>query len=185
MARKTKWILGAFGCVYAIYALLTGGLCVIAIRDFDGQRNVLLAEGLESDVYLSPKRTNLWLPFVVSYLDSRPPCSLRLQLWDRAKRFRSITVTEIHVKYSDGAVVQKTEVFSWTLEAKPPYPDRRWLSKEIPNVVQRHMDVIVSITGALKTENGEVVPFSVAETFQAESPRFYMTTLWKVLVYIT
>jgi hypothetical protein len=178
MTRK-KWIilaglLGAFG----LFGLLTGGLVVASRNHFGGQSDIRLVPGLRSDIALSPKSSRFDIPFVFHYYRAEKPFSLRLQIWDDSKQYRSIDIIEVLVEYKDGEVVRKTE--TWSRQLKPYtghyhsssglyQTEMFMLSDQIEGLVLRHADVKITLKGQLTKADGVRVPFEVSESFVARS----------------
>jgi hypothetical protein len=123
------------------------------------------------------------------YYGTDVPCGLRLQIWDTAKQYTSITISEIVVEYADGQTARLSRPWSRHLR---PYTQHNsssagiiktemmMLSDTIPGVVVRHQDARVTLKGTLVTFEGDEVDFSGSETFEAESG-FDVTTFWEVL----
>src|SRR5262245_17287906 len=116
--KYKKWFILAIGlAAFGVYAVMTGGLAVSNVSDFGGQRDILLAEGLESDVWLEPKPSSFGVPFVFHYYGTGKPFGLRIQIWDDSRQYRKIDVTEVVLEYEDGEVVRKTA--AWSRQLKP------------------------------------------------------------------
>ena len=188
--NRRKWVgigLGLAAC--GAYAFLTGGLVVFNVSDFGGQRNIRLATGLKSDVWLAPRLTSFGVPFVFHYHGGGKPFGLRIQIWDDSKQYEAIEVTEVVLKYHDGAVVRKTDAWSRKLTPYTQYnssstgmvqTDMLMLSDQIDGLVVRHTSVTITLKGHLSTASGEQVAFEAAESFEAESG-LGVTTFWTVL----
>ena len=172
-----------------VYAVFTGGI-VISNRDwFGGQRKIVLVDGLKSDVWLAPRKTEPGIPFILYYFDSGSPFSLRLQIWDRSKQYVAIDITETRVTYSDGDSSRKKSKWSRALK---PYTQINSsssgtirtqmfrLNDQISNLVDKHEDVTVTIKGYLTRSNGDKVYFSASADFEARSDS-KITTMWEVM----
>jgi hypothetical protein len=179
-------VLPAFG-LYEIWS--GGGLHIYNKHDFDGQRGITLIQGLESDVWLSPKWKAFFVPLLFQYGRSGEPFDLRLQIWDSSKQYRSIEVTEVLVEYKDGQVVRKSDPWIKKLRPYTEYhssssgvsqTEMLMLSEEIPNLVLRHVDVKVTLSGHLTTVDGKRVAFRASEDFEAESD-LRTATWWEVI----
>src|SRR5207245_1536146 len=107
--RKTRIILSVSVVSFLLYAVLTGGLAVSSIKDFDGQKNICLVPGLTSDVWLAPKISDVGLLFVFHYYATRGPFSLRLQIWDERREYQAIEISEVLVEYKDGDLSRKAD----------------------------------------------------------------------------
>src|SRR5262245_49326144 len=121
MKRKTLLIICFSLAAFGVYAVMTGGLAVSSVSDFGGQRNIRLAEGLQSDVWLAPKSLSFGIPFIFHYYGAGKPFSLRLQIWDESKRYREVEITEVVVEYKDGEVVRRSDVWSRRLRPHTQY----------------------------------------------------------------
>ena len=183
-----KWMLLCIVLLtFALYAIVTGGLVVSNVDDFGGQRTILLADGLESDVSLVPVSRHLGVPFICHYYSAGKPFGLRLQIWDKSKKYRSIEITEVRIEYENGEVVKNTEPWLRELKHYTEYHSSSsgrsqteifMLSDQIPQLVLRHIDAKITLTGQLIKADGKKVSFKALETFKAES-RTQVTTYWQ------
>ena len=174
---------------FIAYALLTGGLAFSNNKDFGGQRNVTLTEGLRSDLWLAPKFSNWSIPLVCHYYGSSKPFGLRIQIWDISKSFTKIEIDEVIVSYEDGQTVTHTKGWSRTLKEYTRInssssgiirTEMMMISDTIDDVVVRHESATITIKGLLLKNDGTNVAFSTSEDFEAESD-FRVTTFWEVL----
>jgi len=188
--RRRIWIgIGLFLVAYGVFAVMTLGLVVFNDRDFSGQKDIELVNGLKSDVWLVPKSSGFGIPFLFGYRGTGGPYGLRLQIWDTSLQYRTIEISEIVVKYDDRPAVHKDYAWSRRLE---PYVQHNsspsgdietemfMLSDEIEGLIERHADVTITLKGELTTATGDLVPFEASEFFHAES-RHEITTGWSVL----
>lgn len=187
---KKKRVIGCTGAlVYLAYAILTGGVTIDFAKGFGGQRNVVFAPGLKSDVWIDPNRSGGGIPFIGFLYFNRLPCGLRVQIWDRDEKYTRVTIETATVAYRDGE--KSTFQTAWTRDLRP-YTQVNSSSKGIikttmmmlsdntPAVIKRHADCDVTLTGFLTDVDGERMPFEVVETFEYESDvRIY--TLWQML----
>lgn len=189
MTQKKWRILGIGLAVFGIYALMTGGLVVSSMRDFGGQRNIRLVQGLKSDVWLAPTSFNTGVPLIFWYSGAGGPFGLRLQIWDESWQYQAIEITEVILEYHDGEVVRKND--SWSRQLKPyiqynssssgvTQTGMLMLSDQIEGLVLRHADVKITLKGYLVRGKAERVPFEASESFRPYS-RPGITTLWQVL----
>ncbi len=188
--KRVCWIIGLTIVVaVALCAVFTGGIAISNRDWFGGQRNIVLVDGLKSDVCLAPRNTQLSIPFLLHYFGGGSPFSLRLQIWDRSKQYVAIEITEIRVTYSDGDSFRKTSKWSRALKPYTQYnrsssgiiqTEMFMLSDHISNLVGKHADVTVTMTGHLTKSNGEEVHFSASEDFKARSD-FDISTFWEVM----
>ena len=188
--KRVFWILGlAIVLGVTLCAVFTGGIAISNRDWFGGQRNIILADGLKSDVWLAPRKTEFSIPFLLHYYGGGSPFSLRLQIWDSSKQYVAIEIAETRVTYSDGDSSLQTSKWSRKLTPYTQYnssssgiiqTEMFMLSDHIGNLVRRHKDVTVTITGHLRKTDGEEVDFSVSEDFKARSG-FDITTFWEVM----
>lgn len=187
--RKILFVGGAL-TICALYALLTAGAVIYTYNDFGGQRDVILSEGLKSDLWIdaSVKRTGAM--FIGHYFRTKKlPYALRLQIWDTKIEYSSITVKKVTVTYPDGRTVSTKSPWTRKLEyyERPygtyegiAYEPGMTLSDTIPDVIDQYSDCVVHLDGFLVTTEGKSVPFSVKEKFEYESD-FGITTYWEVI----
>jgi hypothetical protein len=186
MKRRTKIVLSFAVAAFAAmtWIVLAGGLWYYSVDGFGGQRNVLLAPGLESDVALLGESTNVMVPFVFVYTTEKKPYGLRIQIWDESQQYRKIRIAEAHLSYRDGEVIRKA--VDWSRDLQPytacnsssqgiVYTPMFMLSDQIQGLVERHEDVQVTILGRLIRSDGEEVPFKVTEYFRASSRSGFST----------
>jgi hypothetical protein len=191
MTRPRKILfVGAALTICALYALLTAGAVIYTYNGFGGQRDIVLSEGLESDLWVdsSVKRTGAM--FIGHYFRTKKlPRALRLQIWDTKIEYSSITVNKITVTYPDGRTVNTKS--PWTRKLKYfehpygtaegiVYKPMMMLSDTIPDVIDQYSDCVVQLDGFLVTTEGKSVLFSVKEKFEYESD-FGITTYWYVI----
>jgi len=159
MSKKKKIVIGiAVIIVVLAYAVLTAGVVVYNYRVFSGPDDIKLVEGLESDIYINPGYIERGIMFVGHYFDNKDaPYPLRVQIWDKEKKYFSITVNKITVTYSDGKVSEKN--LHWEKELIL-LEDIAMLSDHIPDVVEEYMDCTINIEGFLITVSGEKESFS-------------------------
>jgi hypothetical protein len=184
--RQFLWIIpGAF----VLYAVLTGGVAVEKVNNFGGQRNIVLVHGLDSDICLSSTSLELHIPFLFHYYSECKPFDLSLQIWDTKKQYQRIVVNEILVEYDDGEIIHKTNAWDKDLKPYTQYNSSSsgctetqmlMLSDEIPNLVLRHANVKITLTGQLIKQDGQSTNFKVSEHFEVES-RTSITTFWEVI----
>lgn len=191
MTRNKKIAVAAIGvAVFGLYNLVTGGgIAIEHLVDFNGQRDIELAKGLKSDVWLSPKATYLGVPLLFHYSATGKPFGLRLQIWDESNQYRQLTVDEILVEYADGEVVRINKPWTRTFRTYTQYNyssgtgliERKMfmMSDTIERLVLKHSNVKVSIKGRLEKMSGEVVSFSTSESFETES-KLHFGTYWQL-----
>jgi hypothetical protein len=167
---------------FFLYAVITGGIAIFKSDDFQGQKDIRLADCLKSDIYLSPKSEDLEIPFLLHYYENRKPFDLRLQIWDDSKSYKAVEITEVIIKYADGTVIRKKRPWFKTLI---PYKQNEreevfMMSDVIEKIVPRHEDLNLDFKGYLIKINGQKVSFKVSEHFKAESS-FGITTFWEAI----
>jgi len=191
MRRKTTIITCALAAVaFIIFSLATGGLAYSSRKDFFGQAKIVVAGGPQGNVSLEPRRTRFDIPLLAHYYGTRMPCGLSLIIWDESKTYASVTITEIVVDYSDGQTVRHTQPWSRNLtpytqtnhtRARGVYKTEMMRLREtIPDVVKRHTDARVTVTGKLIKNDGTAIDFSTMANFKATSDSD-LTTYWQVL----
>ena len=188
--KRVFWIFGlVIVLAVTLCAVFTGGIAISNRDWFGGQRNIILAEGLKSDVWLAPRNTEFSIPFLLHYFGGGRPFSLRLQIWDASKQYVAIEIAETRLTYSDGDSSLQTSKWSRKLKPHTQYnssssgiiqTEMFMLSDHISNLVGKHKDVTVTLTGHLRKANGEVVDFSVSEDFKARSDSD-ISTFWEVM----
>jgi hypothetical protein len=175
--------------VFMLYAVLTGGLAVDNEDGFGGQRDIVLANGLQSDVWMDPRETKFDIPFIFHYYSTGKPFGLRLQIWDSSKQYLTIEITEVLVAYQDGEVIRKTN--PWVKHLRPytqyhssssgsSQTEMFMLSDHIPELVLRHADVKITLTGWLIKADGQRVAFQISEMFKATTLN-RIVTYWQVI----
>ncbi len=163
--KKTRLTL-ALG-MWALFALVTcGGWRVVNIRGFGAQRDIVLVEGLKSDIWLAPTKSYIGLPLLVHFTTLAEPYSIRLQVWDKQSRYRTITVDTVVVVYADGSTTRQE--LSWST------PFKKWAGglsarANVPNVVPRHVGHRLTITGRLEEIGGASIPFELSASFRPRS----------------
>jgi len=183
-ARRRWVIVAAVAVVAGLCALFTGGIVVDSRQDFNGQRGVTLHPDLDADLWLAPRQDCLSIPFVFHRCTTRLPCSIRLQLWDHKRRFTSVHVREVVVAYKGAPAT--TYGLNWTGRLQPHTQvnvsagrtvrtPMLMLSEMLPVSLERHGEVRVTLTGHLRTTDGEVLPFTTTTTFQPDRSRRWMT----------
>jgi len=172
MSKKKKSIIGiAFIIVALAYAVLTAGVVVYNYRTFGVQNDIVLVEGLESDIYIHSGFNQTGIIFIGHYFRTNElPYSLRVQIWDKEKKYSSINVNKITVTYSNGRISEKTmhwdraltayKLSHYSREDGSTYEDIKMLSDHIPDVVDEYTDCTVKIEGFLTTVSGEKILFS-------------------------
>lgn len=186
--KRLVLALSIAGCVS--FAMLTGGVAISHRRDFSGQRNVRIVDGVESDLWLAPSQSKWSIPLVCHYFGTSGPFGLRIQIWDKSRSYTSIAIDEILVAYEDGQVTRISE--KWNRDLKD-YTQHNMsssglmeetrmmmLSDTISNLVTRHQNVTITFRGSLGTVDGRVIPFTTTERFRAES-NFGLATFWQVI----
>lgn len=185
--KRKKWIIICFVALIA-YAILTGGLVVSNRHNFGGQRDIPLASGLESDIWLAPQTTRWSIPFLFHYYGESSPYSLRVQIWDTSKSYVAIEISEIELQYSDGEIIHITD--KWFRKLRP-YPQHNssggrhiktemlQLGDTVDSLVTRHKDVKITIKGHLLDSDGNKLEFLASENFEAEN-RFLIFTGWQL-----
>jgi hypothetical protein len=179
MTRTKRWVLCGVLVAFGIYVVWSGGgIHIENVNDFGGQRNIVLAPGLESDVWLSPSSSGFGVPLLFQYRRISEPFGLRLQIWDTSKQYQSIEVAKVLVEYKDGEVVHITTPWNRNLRPYTQYNSSSsgvsetqmlMLSDEIPNLVLRHADVRITLIGHLIQVDGQRVAFRASEDFETES----------------
>jgi hypothetical protein len=187
--RRKLIIIGTCVLVYVVYAVSTGGVAIERLKAFGGQRDVLFAEDLKSDLWIDPNHSGGGIPFLGFYFYCRLPCSLRVQIWDTEQKYAAITIETILVEYANGD--QDTMGSQWRRDLTPytqinsstrgliETPMMK-LSDLTPKVVSQYRDCVVTLKGFLTTKSGEHVPFEVVEPFHYES-EFRVYTFWQMI----
>jgi hypothetical protein len=181
------FILSLLSVAFGLYVVLTGGVTPSVKDDFGGQRDIVLVDGLRSDVCLEPSGESLGIPCIFHYCKMGKPFDLRVQLWDMSKQYESIEITEVLVQYTDGEMIRRTTPWIRRLQPYTEYQSSSsgtshtqifMLSDQISNLVLRHTDVKITLTGQLTKADGQKVTFNASETFTAES-RTWIHTFWE------
>ena len=169
---------GSLALTYVLYALFTGGVVLQNMRWFGGQRNVVLAEGLRSDIWVNPNYAGGGIPFLGFYYATHLPCPLRIQIWDESKKFESIEVETVVVVYQSGMTrtfdlqwTRKLQAYTQVNSSSPGIirTPMMMLSEETPPVIEFFSDCVATLSGFLVTDSGDRVPFKVVEAFRYES----------------
>jgi hypothetical protein len=185
--KRLVLALSIAGCV--AYAILTGGVAIMNSRDFSGQRNVRIVDGVESDLWLAPSRSEWGIPLVCHYYGTSGPFGLRIQIWDESRSYTSIQIDEILVAYDDGQATRISEKWNRDLKDYTLHNSSSsglietrmmMLSDTISNLVTQHQNVTITFRGSLGTADGRVIPFSTTERFEAET-NFGFATYWQIL----
>ncbi len=174
---------------FLVYALLTGGISLSSSRDFGGQRDVTLVEGLRSDLWLHPEYSDWHIPLVFHYYGYFGPYGLRIQIWDPSKTFTALEVDGITVVYAGGERAAHRDGWGLPLEEYAQTnssssgiveTEMLMLSETIPDIGTSHESATITITGRLLKKDAPPVDFSTTEYFEAESD-LRLTTFWQVL----
>ena len=179
-------------CIFTIvlYAVFTGGLAICIQHDFNGQSNIHLADGLDSDVWLAPRLSNWHVPLICHYYGASGPYGLRLQIWDSSEKYSSIEITEIILEYSDGEVARNANKWTRNLERHTQHnsssagiikTEMMMLSDTIDDLVTRHMDVTITVKGHLVKFNGAKVEILASQSFEAQTG-FHIESYWPIML---
>lgn len=189
MSRKKKIGVGIV-CFFLTlaYAVFTWGVIFYDYRTFGGQDDIILAEGLKSDLYIDSGFVKHGAVPIGHYFRTEAlPYPLRVQIWDDERLYASINVKTVSIAYLSGKEVRK-EV-NWVREIVPDrrhyyskeegsvYDDIRSLSDYISGVVEAYEDCIIRLDGFLVTVSGEKKSFSASVTFEYEHKRGISTFL--------
>ena len=186
--KKKTIILISLIIVYLLYAVFTGGLVFEFRKDFGGQGNVEFVKGLDSNLCLSPKSSYAGIPFLGFYYLSNLPCSLRIQISDKEKKYKTFELDSVVIEYADGQkltlpqkIIKKLKpdtLISYSGKIiKTPILSLRY---NIPDVVNRNVSCKITLKGKLTTSDDRKIPFEVTEEFDYESD-FRIYTYWDVL----
>ena len=168
---------------------LTGGLSVFCNRDFGGQSSIWLAEGMASDAWMAPTTVKMSIPFLLHFNVDRAPYQLRLQLWDKCTQYRSIEIDEVLLEYPNGECVRKSVDWSrpWKSNALPDgyqadatRPEMFQMTDFMEEIVDRHQDVKITLTGYMIDIQGEPQAFSTSVEFEAKSG-FMVAPTWLII----
>lgn len=189
--KKKLVIVGSFILAYILYAVLTGGIVLNRSRSFSGQQKVSFVKGLDSDLWLSPKFFTVGIPLLGFYTSSNSPYSLRIQIWDKSKKYTEIKISSVLINYTDGKKqivkanwIRRLEPYTQvTYSGKIIKTPMMMLSDSIPNIINHHTSCIITLIGALKTIDGKNIPFEISEAFEYES-EFRIYTYWEELASI-
>jgi hypothetical protein len=179
MARRTRATFLLVAVVFAIYVLWSGGgLVILSTKDFRARQQIALA-GLDHHIWLQPTAKESSVPPFFRYVRSGEPFAIRVEITDRNGRYESAEIAEVLVEYKDGKI-SKTHS-SWSGDFRP-YPKYRtaMLSGTLPNVIDRHSDLKITLTGYLITMDGDRVAFRVSQDLEAEST-VHTTTFWHMI----
>ncbi|MGE0191578.1 MAG: hypothetical protein AB7T63_05990 [Planctomycetota bacterium] len=163
MTRRRLLIASSLVAV-ALFGLATcGGWRFVKTNDFGGQEDLVLVEGLKSDIWLSPAESYVGLPPLISFTTRGAPFSVRLQVWDRQSRYRTLHVDVVEVIYADGETIRRAIIWS--------APFRDWagglcVTSEVPDVVTRHVEHRLTITGRLEELGGAMISFQASVPFR-------------------
>ncbi len=186
--NKKKWIITAT-CVFAyvLYAICTGGIFVYNYKHFGYQRNIVLVEGLKSDLWIGQNVSGNGFIFMGFYHYSRLPRSLGVQIWDDKKQYSNIMIETISVVYAGGQ--RETIHANWRRELKPYTQVNSssegikrtpmMLSDNIPECINNYSDCDITLTGFLTTLGNETIPFEVTEHFECKAD-FGVSTFWRM-----
>lgn len=173
-------------CLIICLSQLQG--CVYFHRqDFGGQRNIALADGLKSDIWISPHTRDIGIYLFCEYSRWSAPYAVRLQIWDDSKTHISIELTEIELTYEDGEIIRKP--LKWRRDFQPIFEDpsdsksnikMMSMSGTLENLFDRHENVSIMIKGSLTKVDGEVVKFTATENFEVESAT-HIIPFWEAI----
>ena len=168
------------GIVLAGVMVLTGGPFIAHLDHFNGQRNIILVPGLKSDIFINTNLKMGGFPFVGGYMRDVPPYGVRIQVWDKSKKFIRLNIDSMVLKYKGG----KTERIdmAWQKEFEP-YLDMMMVSETLEGIVKEHEDLEVRLSGFLTTSKGEECAFDVKEAFEAETNVVVIPYWMKMLHY--
>lgn len=185
--RAFVWIVAV---TVMLYIVVTGGGMVVDKRaEFDLQGALVLADGLRSEMSLSPTRRWIDIPLLWHYYSCNEPFDLQLRIRDADKRYRSIEITRVLIEYADGELAQL--ITPWSKELEPSTErqvsssgvletEALQLSDAIPRLVLRHADVKITLIGHLFRADGQQIDFRTTSDFKADSES-ETTTNWELL----
>ncbi len=171
---------------FLLYAILTGGVIIYKLDDFGGQRDVVFAEGLKSDVWVDPNFKAIGAPFLGFIYLTEKPCSFRVQIWDDSKKYSGIFIESISIQYENESfdmvnmnwrqnLIPHTQISS-SAEGNINTPILM-LSKNTPKIVTKYINFEAVFKGYLITKDSKKKFFEVSDKFEYE-PKFGVTTLW-------
>lgn len=178
MSRNQKSLLTISLAAVAIslYCILTGGMTYGSTRWFGGQRDVPMQDGSKAGLWLDPSKTHWDIPFVAHYYSSSPPYTLQLFFPSLDPSYQSIKVDEAVVVYQSGFKERKTgtlhkKISSGLTLRNPPLRD----------LVKRHEDCTITVTGSFLKTDGEKSGFSLSCKFDAKKKKTVFAPYWMTL----
>ena len=168
---------------------LTGGISVICNRGFGGQCDIQLAEGMTSDAWMAATTVRVGVPFLLQCSVDMAPYHLRFQLWDESQQYQSIEIREVLLEYKNGECVRKNVDWKRPLKPYTQHSSSGSVSTDIEmfqmtdfmeEIVDRHQDVKITLTGYMIDIQGEPQAFSTPIEFKAKSS-FMIAPTWLIL----
>ena len=168
---------------------LFDGMSVICTRDFGGQSNIDLADGMVSDAWMAPTTLKVGIPLLFQCHIDRAPYHLRFQLWDESQQYQSIEIREVLLEYKNGECVRKNVDWKRPLKPYTQHSSSGSVSTDIEmfqmtdfmeEIVDRHQDVKITLTGNMINIQGEPQAFSTPIEFKAKSS-FMIAPTWLIL----
>ncbi len=145
--------------LFPAFSLVTcGGFVQVHRYDFGGQGDVALDPQVEADLWLWPTERTWGVPWIFQRKIFSAPYTARLQVWDEQSWCLRLTVTDVLVTYADGTQERQRDsrVFDFT-----NWAGGLRVYALIPDVVTRHAEHELVITGYLTGCDREQMPFTV------------------------
>lgn len=151
----------------AAFGSLAGCVAYGNVKWFGGARDVRLEDGNTVSLWLKPSHSNVDVPPVVYYTRSSPPYTLQV-FFSSVGAYRSVEIDGVVVRYSSGTEETRRERLRRTIT---PYEKERGITLWDPplkDLVTRHEDCTISVTGRFVTSGGRTIPFVVTKDFKAQ-----------------
>jgi len=139
-----------------------------------------LVDQVEVNLRLEAKQSELWIPFVCSYLQFSGPYSLKLQASEKSQTLKSVKIEQITIqKGEDPPMVLERLNRSYQLKKKSHTVHNREkgvhqlqrfeLNATIENLIDFHEDCKITIEGSVEKMDGSIHRIELIEEFEAES----------------
>lgn len=151
----------------SVFGSLTGCVAYGNVKWFGGARDVRLEDGNTVSLWLKPTHSNVDVPPLVYYTRSSPPYTLQV-FFQSVEAYRSVEIEKVTVRYSSGTEETRSGRLRRTIT---PYEKERGITfwdPPLKDLVTRHEDCTISVTGSFITSGGRKSPFSVTKDFKAE-----------------
>ena len=164
----------------AVLAILTGCVSYENRRWFGGQRTIQLENGTKVSLWLRPSSSDLDVPLVAAtFHKSPPPYTLQVFFPQPNKSYRFIEIDGVAIRYSSGMEEEGSGKLRREITSRQRKDGIVLWDPPLKDVVTRHEDCTISLTGRFITSHGKVIPFVVTEEFKAEGRKTDVIPYWK------